>query len=184
MLNRKAARRYARALFQWAADNEQVESVQRDLEQVLLQVQTVPDFEKVLVHPLISDARKGHLLRQAFEGRISDPLLGFLVLLEEHRRMDVLPAVCEDFAQQALAYRGEVEAEVRAAVPLTPVETDRLQRVLDQRLGKKARINLQIDPELIGGLVVRVGDMVIDGSIQTFLGALREHLKRASFRAA
>ena len=184
MLNRKAARRYARALFQWAADNNQVDTTQGELERVLPQIRAVPDFEKVLVHPLIPHAQKGELLRRAFEGRIADPLLGFLVLLEERHRMDVLPAVCEDFTQQAMSYRGEVEGEVRSAVPVTAAERERLQRVLDRRLGKRARLSFQTDPELIGGLVVRVGDMVIDGSVKTSLGALREQLKRASFRAA
>jgi len=184
MLNRKAARRYARALFQWAADNRQVETIQRELDEVRLQLGAVPEFEQVLTHPVIPDAVKGRLLREAFEGRVSDELLGFLLLLEKHRRMGVLPGVYEEFAQQALEYHGFVQAEVRMSAPLADEERERLQRLLNTMYGKTVHIHPVADPDIIGGMVVRVGDRVIDGSIRTSLELLRERLKRASFRTA
>jgi F-type H+-transporting ATPase subunit delta len=183
VLNRKAARRYARALFQWAADNQQVETIQRELDEVRLQIETVPDLEEVLTHPLIPDADKGRLIRTAFEGRVSAPLLAFLMLLEQHRRMDLLPAVYEEFALQALDYHGVVQAEVVTSVPLPAEDRQRLESLLARRLGKTVHLYPRVDPETIGGMLVRVGDTVVDGSIKTSLESLRERLKRASLQA-
>lgn len=184
MINMGAARRYARALFQWAADNDQVTPVQQGLDRVIDSLEALPDLEKALTHPLIPGENKDRLIEQAFRGRVPGGLLHFLVLLRKRRRIDLLRAIHENYRRQALEYQGIAEAEVKAAVALTDDEMDRLQRILNSRLGKTAQINLQIDPELIGGWVVKVGDTVIDGSIRTALENLRERITTASRRIA
>ncbi len=183
MINAGAARRYARALFQWAAENDQVTPVQQGLDQVIGTLEALPDLKKALIHPLIPGENKERLIQQAFRGRIPEGLFNFLLLLRKRRRMNLLPVINENFARQALEYRGMVEAQVRAAVALTDDEMERLQRILNSRLSKRAQVNVQIDPELIGGWVVRVGDTVVDGSIKTSLENLRERIAASSRRA-
>jgi len=100
----------------------------------------------------------------------------FVLLLLDRSRIVLLPAIARAYQAMADDHVGRVRAQVTSAEPLTQVALDRVRRSLEQRTGKKVVMETAVDPELIGGLVARVGDLVLDGSVRTQLADLRTKL--------
>ncbi|HET6281334.1 MAG TPA: ATP synthase F1 subunit delta, partial [Polyangia bacterium] len=100
----------------------------------------------------------------------------FVLLLLDRRRITALPAIARAFGELVDQHAGRVRAAVVSAQPLGPGELDRIRRSLERRTGKTVVIEPSVDPTLIGGVVARVGDLVLDGSVRTQLALLREKL--------
>jgi len=181
MVDRKAARRYARALFYQAQEEGEVATTREALDALAAAHQAQPALGPVLRHPLIPAERKREVLRQALEGATDGPvpegLREFIGLVVDKRRTALLPAIAELFAALADAAARVVRADVRCAVPLTAEEQERLRAVLGGVFGGTPVLELQVDPSLIGGAIVRVGDTVFDGSVRRSLRVLAQDLK-------
>ncbi len=169
-------RRYARALFDTAVRKEAVESVEQDLKVVDQVVRQLPQLQRAFRAPAVSDAQKRALLHRAFEGRVGPLSLRFLDLLVDRGREDVLRDIYSEFHQLANTRRNILPVQVTAAVPLTDAEREALARSLSQRTGKSINLLVQIDPSLGGGIIVRMGDTILDGSVRTRLRLLHERL--------
>jgi F-type H+-transporting ATPase subunit delta len=102
----------------------------------------------------------------------------FVLLLTRRRRIRLLPRIYEEFGQLANEYRGIVVAEVTSAVPLDDADKAVIIRQLSELTGRRAILRTQVDPSILGGLIVRIGDKLIDGSLRTRLERLRETLTR------
>ncbi len=167
-----------------ASEGGQEEAVVGELEELIDDVwRDQPEFARLLASPLISQQDKDRILVEAFEGRALPVLLRFLRVLNMHGRLALLPAV----AQQARALldrrQNRFPVTVRSAVPLEQDQLDRLQQSLTQLTGASAAVlNLEIDPSLIGGLVVQVGDHVYDASVRNRLDKMRKQLVEAKTR--
>jgi len=182
MAELSVARRYARALFDTANRAGSVEQVEEDLKGVYDVMQAAPRLERVLRAPTISSQRKRELLTQTFQSRVSPLTLRFLILLVDRRREDILKDVYGEYRRLADAYRNMLPVEVTAAVPLTDEERDTLVSGLSRRTGKRVTVRISIHPEIMGGLILRLGDTVIDGSVRTRLSQLREQLTTGRLR--
>ena len=101
----------------------------------------------------------------------------FLGVLAENRRLSALPQIIRAFRQLASRHRGEVAAEVTSAHPLTEGQVAELKQQLRTRVGREVSVDLSVDPDLLGGLVVRIGSQMIDSSIRTRLNALASAMK-------
>ncbi len=176
MAEPSVVRRYARALFQIATRSNSVDEVEKDLRLVDLALRGSPGYLRSLKAPNISGFHKIAIFKKAFGSEISALSLRFLDLLVERRREDVLHDIYAEFRAMANASRNILPVEVRAAVDLTPAELEALAAALSRRTGKQVVVELEIQPELMGGIVVRMGDTVIDGSIRGRLTQLRNHL--------
>lgn len=180
MIRGAIAGRYAQALYEIAAQEKKVD----DLEQELLAVEQLlkqhPDLRKILLHPQITPVAKKELLKKLFEGRLSEITGNFLALLIDHRRESFLGDIVAEFVAIANAARNIITAQVTSAVELSDKEKSSMAKVLNQAAGKKVLVSYVVDPHLIGGVVVRMGDRVIDGSVRTRLASLRERLKAIS----
>jgi F-type H+-transporting ATPase subunit delta len=104
----------------------------------------------------------------------------FLLLLAKNRRLFAVENVIKAFKALSAKHRGEVEAEIVSAVPLTKAQAQDLTDTLRQQLGKTPRLTAIVDPKLLGGLVVRVGSQMIDTSLRTKLKNLEKAMKEAS----
>ncbi len=182
MINRKAARRYASALFEYAVAHDEVAVVERDLGLVCARLVADRELGQVLAHPVLDGQAKAEIVRAAFGDALSAGMLRFLDLLIENKRTGTLPAVREYYAALADEHHGIVRAEVASAVRLTPGEEEQLRGRLRSMFGKRPEISTRVDPELLGGLRLRVGDLVFDGSIRAALADVREQLKRTRVR--
>ena len=175
------AERYAGALFELARESDQVESVERALDAFLSLVRSSADLRRFVVSPAFSqmEQRQGLMLvlkQMGIEGIARD----FLLLLAKNRRLFAVEAIIKSFKSLAAQARGEVEAEIVSAVPLTTEQLQDLTDTLRQRLGKTPRVTAAVDPKLLGGLVMRVGSRMIDTSLRTKLKNLEKALKEAS----
>ncbi len=173
-------RRYARALFDTARRGTQpgsgIEQVEADLKLIHQVVHATPSLFKAFKSPHLSqEMRKGLLARTL--GKHACPLTQrFLVLLVDRRREDVLANIYVEFLTLANQARNVLPVEVRSAVPLTEPELEALAASLYRRTGKQPVLELRLDPELLGGIVIRMGDTVIDGSVAGKLRQVRAKL--------
>jgi F-type H+-transporting ATPase subunit delta len=173
MADIQAGRRYAQAVFDIARENGTMSQWRSDLDDVatvLAESQAAPVF---------ADERRPVEDRQALAARILDvsPLALNLakVLIAKGRAVDAR-AVADAFNRMADEAEGIAHAVVTTAVELTPAEVDDIARQLGEQLSAKVSVTTQVDPSIVGGIVVRVGDRIIDGSVRTRLRQLRREL--------
>ena len=174
----RAARRYAKALFNAALATGSVEAAGAGLGEVVTAAQGSPQLMTVLRHPLISRERKTAILRTLFAGSLNPLVENFLFLLVEKDRAGIIETVNEEFAHLVDAHQGIANAEAVSAVELDSAQRDSLQQQLEAATGMRIRLVTKVDADLLGGLVVRVGDRMIDGSVASQLQRMRESLKQ------
>ena len=170
-----AARRYARAIFELAKEEGQVEAWAERLA-VVRDVVTRPEARAVLANPSIAIQRRQEAAASLLADRAGPEGVNLVRLLVGAGRLDEVGGIAEEFERLADEDAGRVRATATTAVPLSRSETDRLIAELGRRLGREVRLDARVDPAVIGGLVLRVGDRVMDRSVATRLQQLRRHL--------
>jgi len=177
------ARRYAQALYQQAEASGQTDAVEADVALVGETFAGSPDLTQAIGSPVVPREKKQAVLDRVFGGRLSAVTDGFVRLLLDKGREALVPEVVAAYRALGDERTGTVEAVVRTAKPLSADETDRLQAALAARTGKTVRLRIQLEPDLLGGLVVRIGDVVYDRSVRHQLAQLRDGLAaRAAVR--
>jgi len=170
--------RYASALYELASEKKAVAAVEADLEKLGEALGASDDLSALIRNPQISREAAS----KAMDGiaallGLSDLTKQFLGVLAGNRRLAALPDVVRAFAAIAAAARGEVTAEVSSAHPLSDTQLKDLAAKLKEREGKDVKIKANVDPDLLGGLVVRIGSRQIDSSIRTRLNTLANAMK-------
>jgi F-type H+-transporting ATPase subunit delta len=174
-----AARRYARALFSLAQETQAVESVRSEIDQVGSLFESEPTLRAALFRPLHPVAERRAALKAVCERvGVSDSVRNFFAFLIDQRRLVDFDAIQDEFSRLADAAAGLVKAHVTAAAPLEDSQRERLQRALTARTGRNVELDVTVDPELIGGAVAVVDNVVFDGSLRTQLQQLRDNLSR------
>jgi F-type H+-transporting ATPase subunit delta len=172
------AGRYATALFELARDERQLEAVGASLATLRQTLRDSADFRELTSSPLISrDQATGAVAATAQAMRLDPVTANFLGVLAQNRRLGQLGNVIRAFNTLAADHRGETTAEVTSAHPLTDDQVQALRANLKNRLGRDVAVDLNVDPAILGGLVVKVGSQMIDGSIRTKLNSLAHAMK-------
>lgn len=170
-------RRYARALLELAGDKNMVPKLRKDLEGLTETWNGSDELRAVFENPAI-DAESRRKIVDAIGRRmmLSTETINTLKLLADRRRLRHLPEIAEAFVALAEAQAGRVVAEVTSAGPLSSTFKARLQTELQKAVGKQVVVVEKQDPDLIGGVVTRIGDKVFDGSVRHRLRQLEERL--------
>ncbi len=174
MIDRRVVKRYASALFMAASKADVVDRIESDLGLISYVMETSPELLKTMYSPLVADEAKKTVLREVFDGKIDQITLRYMELLVDKRREQVLLQTEEEYIKLANEARGVADAQVRTAVRLTDEQTEAITAKLEKLTGKKIHLIKLVDPKLIGGVEVRIGDHVIDGSIRGQLAELRK----------
>jgi F-type H+-transporting ATPase subunit delta len=176
-----AAHRYAKALFGLAEDEHRHREVRVELDNLSSLFEGSRELREALLTPLHPASGRKAALRE-IAGRISvSPLVqNFISYLIDQRRLIDFDAIVEAFGEFADNAEGLLTAEVISASPLDDRRKDRLRRALSERTGREVRLEIEVDPALIGGAIAKVGDLVFDGSLRTQLGQLRANLTKGS----
>jgi F-type H+-transporting ATPase subunit delta len=175
------AERYAGALFDLARDSNSVESIEQALDKFLGLLRDSDDLRRFVLSPMFSTADQEQGLLAILKSiGITGLARDFLLVLAKNRRLFAVENVIKAYKSLCARGRGEVEAEVISAVPLTDAQTQDLTDTLRQKLGKTPRLIAMVDPKLLGGLIIRVGSQMIDTSLRTKLKNLEKVMKEAS----
>ena len=170
--------RYASALFDLASEQGSVTAVESDLESLGAALTASADLAAMIRNPRVSRGAAGQAMAGVAEVLgLSGLTRNFLGVLAANGRLSKLPETVRAFAQIAAAQRGEVTAEVTSAHPLNADQLAALGARLKAREGKEVKIRASVDPEILGGLVVRIGSRQIDSSIRTRLNSLAQAMK-------
>jgi F-type H+-transporting ATPase subunit delta len=170
--------RYAAALYELASESKAVSAVESDLEALDAAVAESADLAALIRNPRVGrDAAAKAMDSVAKLLKVSPLTSNFLGVLAANRRLAALPDIVRAFAAIAAAARGEVKAEVTSAHPLCPAQLKTLGEKLKAREGKDVKLSATVDPEILGGLIVRIGSTQIDSSIRTRLNTLANAMK-------
>ena len=173
MKNLRVARRYAQALLETAGSKQAVEEVARDLESVAAVLNASRELRLLAGSPVVRPARKEAIFRELFGKRVGKGTMEFLAFVIARQREAHLAEIAEQFALLRDAKAGVVGVDVASAVALTAPQEEELTRALGRATGKTVRLRLSVDPSIRGGLLVRVGDTVLDASIRRQLELLK-----------
>jgi len=178
MLNRSVARRYAEAFFSIARDNNKIDEFQQELEKVVATIKEVENLEAYLSHLLVPAKDKKDIVTKVFTGQISPLTMNFIMMVIDKRRETYLEVITEEYKEMADEFRNIAKAELVAAREVPEDEVKTLAEKLSASSGKTVQLQVKVDPALIGGIKIRMGDRIIDGSIAKKLEMLKTQLKQ------
>jgi F-type H+-transporting ATPase subunit delta len=168
---------YAAGFFEIARAEGQLERVQKELLQVAAAFRSSDELRDSLSNPQLPSDRKKAIVDGLLESRASELTVAFVNFVVGLGRASSLPVIVDELAETAAAAVSREVAEIRTAVDLDTATVERLVAALARKTGKKLEPKVIVDPSVVGGIVARVGDTVIDGSVQKRLTGLREALK-------
>ena len=180
----RVARVYAQALLDAATKQHKADEVleeYRDLVESALKPN--PQLAAFFANKTVNKEKKADLLRKLFTGRVSDLLGNFLQVLNDHERLELLVPILQAYVELNNERARRVVVEVRSAVPLLDHQRERLVNELRQSLRLEPVLDARVDPDLLGGLVVRVGDWLYDASVKSRLETLRNLLNERGLHA-
>jgi F-type H+-transporting ATPase subunit delta len=169
--------RYGQAVFEIAAHNQNFTTWQNSMD-TLVRIVGDRDVLYFLENPRVSIAKKREVLEPKLKG-VNPMAVNLLYLLAERGGLGLVPDIAANYQQRLDDLRGIAHAQVTAAVPLSDAETAEIKQKLGTMFGKQIEITTKVDAKLLGGVVARVGDKVIDGSVSRRLENLKREINQA-----
>jgi F-type H+-transporting ATPase subunit delta len=168
---------YAEALLGAAQSAGQTDAILDEFDDLVAEVlDPSPQFERVLASGLISPAENEEILDRVLGGRASPTMLNFLKVVSRHGRLDCLRAIHRQARLLHERFHGRVPVQVTTAAPVDDALAERIVKAIRPLLDGEPVLQRAVDPKLIGGIVVRVGDTVYDGSIASQLASVRQQM--------
>lgn len=167
------ASRYATALFELAVERHVVDQVESDLGGLGRALDENADLARLIRTPIVSrDEQRRAMEILAEQLGLSELVRSFLAVLASQRRLAALPAIITEFRRRLAVHRGEETAEVISAVPLDEAQLASVKDAVARYAGRPVQLTTEVDPGLLGGIVVRIGSRMIDASLKTKLQSL------------
>lgn len=183
MKSGKAAARYAKSLMSLAREKGQLDAVQADMETVSQIVEDSRELELLLQSPIIKADKKEEILKQLFTGKVSEMSMGFIGIMVRKGREGMLAQAAREMVIMAKHEKGIYEATVTSAAPLNDATRTRVREIVKGMTPNGATVELSevVDPELIGGFIIRYGDQMIDASVQSNIRGLKRDFSENPF---
>jgi F-type H+-transporting ATPase subunit delta len=173
----RVARVYAEALLNAADKQGQSDQVLESLESLVRDLfPAEPHFEAFLHSSAVGRERKAQVIDKVFEGKSSQVFIDFLKVLNQHERLDLLRPIVAAAKELKDERAKRIRVQVRSAVPLAEAETNRLREQLRETLKLDPVLQTEVDHDLLGGVIVRVGDWLYDASVRARLDSIRDQL--------
>lgn len=172
---------YADALRRLAPDDEE-EGLLAELDGIAEMLDRNPEVEEAFRSPLVDAGRRRETLEKTLRGRVSDLLVDTLQVMNRKGRLGLVRALAEAFRREFERARGIVEVEVTTAVPLSDEMRRRTAEAAGRMVGATARLAETVEPSLLGGIVIRVGDRKIDSAVSTEISKIGNRLLERSSR--
>jgi F-type H+-transporting ATPase subunit delta len=172
------AERYAAALFELADERRALDAAADDLRELRAMLQESGDLMRLVRSPVLSRAEQGKAIAALAErAKLSALTCDFLSVVARNRRLFAVPAMIEAYLGKLAARRGEVTAEIVAAQKLTAAQESALGEQLRRVVGGRVTMDVRVDPSLLGGMVVKIGSRMVDGSLKGQLQRLQLSMK-------
>ena len=165
------ARPYARAAFESARDNNQLDEWSESLN-LLAAVTADPDMKRVLNHPSLTADQKIEVVVDVCQGKLSEPVRNFIRIMADNRRLELFPAIAELFRNYRSEHERTVDVSLTAAYEVTDEQKEKLSKALSRKLDRSVALQINVDRSIIGGVVIEAGDTVIDASVRGKLNKL------------
>jgi F-type H+-transporting ATPase subunit delta len=178
MLIEAVSRRYAKALFNASVSQKSQDTVERELEKVENTFDRDQRLYQIWASPRLFPETKKSFFKKIFP-ECSALVFRFMCILIDKKRENILLPCIREYRSMLLDFYNRVFVEIKTAVPISEEIQTQLKEVLSQKLAKQVGLILTLDPSLIGGMAIRVGDRVLDGSLKTKLQELKEELLRS-----
>jgi F-type H+-transporting ATPase subunit delta len=177
MKSTKVASRYAKALLELAIENKKVDSVLGDMHFLLQTNNEAREFELLIASPIINADKKIAVFKLVFE-QFEELTMSFVELITKNGREGILPAIAQEFDAQVKSHRGIVPMTLVSAVPLDKATKDTIVSKVQVAVKGTLEITEEIDESLIGGFVVKMGDIQVDASVLSQFNNLKQRLTR------
>ena len=172
--------RYATALFELARDEKSIDAVRADLDRFEAMLADSADLKRLVRSPVFSaDSQSKALAAVLDKAGISGTSANFLKVLTANRRLFAVSDVIRAFRALVARFKGEATADVTVAETLSDKNLDALKTALKTVTGKDVALNVNVDPSIIGGLVVKLGSRMVDSSLRTKLNSIKHAMKEA-----
>ena len=175
MLKGAIARRYAEAIFDIAKKQNTVDRTLEDVQEIA-RLFSYRKLAYLLNEPKIPMQRKETAIRQALASKVLPTSLNLALLVVQRELVEAMPNIARELEQLVLNYKNQAVAQVTTAMPMDQQEQNEVRQALEKRTGKTILMQTKVSPDILGGVVARVGDQVIDGSVRHRLAALRRQL--------
>lgn len=170
---------YGEALFELAMEENKLDVFMDEVKALLQSIEENPEFSKLMNHPKIDKDEKLNVIEAVFGGRLDKELTGFLRLLVTKDRYAEVEDILNYFLDMVKAEKGIGVAYVTSATPLSELQRSEIEkRLLETTSYKEMEMNFDVDDSLIGGLVIRIGDRVVDSTVKTKLSELKKQLMK------
>lgn len=180
MKGQRAAVRYARSFMQLAKEKSQLDVLKSDIESILLSIENSRELENFLNSPLIKIEKKKEILKSLFSGKVSELSLSFIIQIADHKREGLMKMICQEFIRQYNAEHNIATVNLTTATPLNEAQRKNILEFITSSYNfKSVVLDEKIDEDLIGGLVLRIDDKQIDGSIKRKLQDIKQELIHA-----
>ena len=182
MADQRVAARYAKSLLDLGKEMGTLETVKQDMDLLSKTMAESRDLRLLLRNPIVKHDKKLAILTAIFQGKVSDITMRFFTILTQKNRESALESMGPEFVAQYNVLQGIQTAEVTSATPLTPASRAEMEKLVTEQTGlTQVKLTEKVDPELIGGFVLRVGDQQIDDSVRTSLRKMRTSLQENSY---
>lgn len=177
MSEERVASRYAKSLLDLAAEKGQLETVHADMASFIKTIEGSRDLRLVLRNPIIKSDKKLAILKSIFGSKFNEMTMVFFRIVAQKNRENVLDVIAQEFLAQYNTLKGILKASVTTAVPLTDDLRTSFQKMVAARTGKQVELQEVVDPAIVGGYVLRIGDQQIDESVRSNVQKLKNKFK-------
>ena len=178
MKKNEIARQYSKALYEIGEEKDNLFELYDELKELHQTLNENEELSKALLHQRVLVEEKQKVFKRVFEGKLSDDIYKFMLLLIEKRRIYFLENIVQEFRRLVYKHENIITVEVTTAVEMQEETREKLKAKLKEHVDKKIEMEEYCDPDIIGGMIIKVGDYLIDGSIKSKLESLEEKIKK------
>ncbi|MCP4376770.1 MAG: ATP synthase F1 subunit delta [bacterium] len=178
------ANTYAQGLLDNLPDDDHAEEIANELDEVVKLFDQIEGFESLLTRAILNKTQRNELVTRIFSGRVSEKVEAFVTVLGRRDRLSIIRAAARVFRQLLNARKGLMEVHVTTAVPLEPQRHDEIAKMISEQLGSQIILIAHVESNMLGGIVIRVGDRVFNASLSMSIKKLSNRLARRIALAA
>ena len=169
MFSPRVAKRYAKALFELAIEQKQFEEVAEEIRSIQQSLSSLPELRMFVANPVLSKEAKKQVIQAVFEKKINPLIFNFLLFLIEKKRLNLMSAICEVFDEFYMEYKNIVDLRITSVYPVDDQQLKAIYAKISEKFHKQVRPSVTTDAGLIGGIKLRIQDVVYDFSFKSQL---------------